>query len=299
MAGLGATSRRVRSDRIGSEPTTWQSVVTAFRDRGGGGAWNLPRARVADDLESVIAAPDSVNQGSFGFCGIAAFLRFWIRRDPRAFATFATSVYEHGAASFTSYKVDPNRHLRSVDYAAAFSAGGTRCPPGQWMVMSAIQDSISPAGFDGTVDRSWHAFLSLHEGAIPGQIAKLFQDTHLYSGVDDRTDWPSLILPRVPFLPDPWRPTIGDAKRLAPGPSCDVVLQVNDVILHGASPIPPGLLKDIRDDFPNHFIALASKPAVADDALRCRVWTWAGFQDLDMPADRFMSNYYGAIVCTV
>jgi hypothetical protein len=289
----------MRSVGIGSESTTWQDAVAAFRSRGGGGAWNLPRARVADDLEAAIRAPDSINQGAFGFCGIAAFLRFWIRRYPHAFAIFATSVYENGAASFTSYKVDPNSHLRSVDYLTAFAAGGTRCPPGQWMVMSAIQDSISPAGFDGTVDRSWHAFLSLHEGAIPTQIAKLLEDTHRYSKVENRTDWPSLLLPRVPFLPDPWRPTVGDAKSLDPGRTCDIVLQVNDVVLHGASPIPPGLLRDIRDDFPNHFIALESRPTLVDDALRCRVWTWAGFQDLDMPVDRFMCNYYGAIVCTV
>jgi hypothetical protein len=132
--------------------------------------------------------------------------------------------------------------------------------------MSAIQDSISPLSFDGTVDRSWHAFLSLHEGAIPAQIAKLLEDTHRYSKVDNRTDWLSIALPRVPFLPDPWRPTIGDAKGLSPGPSCDIILQVNDVILHGASPIPPGLIADIRDDFPNHFIALESKPSVVGDA---------------------------------
>jgi hypothetical protein len=277
---------------------TWQSIITAFRDRGGGGSWNLARDRVADDLEAVMLAPDSVNQGAFGFCGIAAFLRFWIRRDPHAFAAFATSVYEHGAASFTSYKVDPNSHLRSLDYAATFSSQGTRCPPGQWMVMSAIQDSISPAGFDGTVDRSWHAFLSLHEGAIPTQIAKLLEDTHRYKHVDNRTDWLSLALPRASFLPDPWRPSIDDAKALSPGPSCDIVLQVNDIILQGRSPIPPGLIADVRDDFPNHFIALESRPSVVGDAVHCRVWTWAGFQDLNMPVDRFVANFYGGIVCT-
>jgi hypothetical protein len=277
---------------------TWQSIVTAFRERGGGGAWNLPRARVADDLEAAILAPDSINQGAFGFCGIAAFLRFWTRRDPHAFAAFAISVYERGAAAFTTYKVDPNAHLRSLDYVASFDNGGTRCPPGQWMVMSAIQDSISPAGFDGTVDRSWHAFLSLHEGAIPAQIAKLLEDTHRYSKVDNRTDWLSIALPRAPFLPDPWRPTIGDAKRLSPGSSCDIILQVNDIILDGASPIPPGLIADVRDDFPNHFIALETKPSVVDDVVHCRVWTWGGFQDLATPVDRFMANYYGGIVCT-
>lgn len=280
-------------------PATWQAVLDAFRGGTAAGAWKLPRDRVADDLQAAIQTPDSIDQGAFGFCGIAAFLRFWAQRDPKAFANFAVEVYEHGAAGFGSYKVDPNGHLRSLDYVSAFAGGGTRCPPGQWMVMSAIQDSISPAGFDGTVDRSWHAFLSLHEGAIPTQIAKLLEAAQCYGKVDNRTDWAALVLPRVPFLPDPWRPTIGDAKALAPGPGCDIILQVNDVILHGASPVPAGLLGEIQDDFPNHFIALASRPAVVKDAVHCRVWTWAGFQDLELPVDRFMTNFYGSIVCTI
>src|SRR6476646_3206183 len=122
---------------------TWHGLLAAFRARSGGDAWKLPRDRVADDLAAAIGAPDSIDQGAFGFCGIAAFLRFWIRRDPDAFTAFAIAVFEHGSASFGSYKVNPNAHLRGVDYVAVFEGGGARCPPGQWMVMAAIQDSIS------------------------------------------------------------------------------------------------------------------------------------------------------------
>jgi hypothetical protein len=279
-------------------PATWQSVLDVFRSDGAAGAWKLPRGRVADDLAAAVQNPDSIDQGAFGFCGIAAFLRFWARRVPEAFAIFATEVFDHGAAAFGSYRVDPNPQLRAHDYMTAFARAGTRCPPGQWMVMAAIQDSISPAGFDGTVDRSWYAFRSLHEGAIPHQIAKLLQDSGCYRKVDNRTDWASLLLPRSRFLPDPWRPTVGDATALSPGARSDIVLQVNDVILHGASPIPAGLLGDVQDDFPNHFVALASRPTVAGDTLQCRVWTWAGFQDLKLPVHTFMANFYGSIVCT-
>ncbi len=277
----------------------WEPVLAAFRARTAAGAWHLDRGRVADDLEAVLQAPDSIDQGAFGFCGIAAFLRFWIHRDPAAFATFATAVYDHGAASFSTYHVNPGADLRGRDYAADFTTGNTRCPPGQWMVMGAIQDSMSPGGFDGSVDRSWYAFLSLHEGAMPSQIGKLLQDTRRYGHVDNRTDWASLLLPRVPFLPDPWRPSIGDATALAPGAGCDVVLYVNDVILHGSLPVPPGLVGSVRDDFPNHFIALETPLVLDGDTLHGRVWTWAGFQDLALPRDRFLTNYYGAIVCTV
>jgi hypothetical protein len=77
------------------------------------------------------------------------------------------------------------------------------------------------------------------------------------------------------------------------------VLQVNDTILHGASPIPSGLLGDVQDDFPNHFIAQASKFAVVGGNVRGRVWTWAGYQDLELPQQKLLDNYYGAIVCTV
>ena len=91
----------------------------------------------------------------------------------------------------------------------------------------------------------------------------------------------------------------GRRKGVGTGTTCDIILQVNDTILHGASPIPKNLLGDIQDDFPNHFIALASRPKLAGDDVQLRVWTWAGFQDLDLPVDTFMANFYGSIVCTV
>jgi hypothetical protein len=278
---------------------SWQGLLASFRGRAAPGAWNLTRATVANDLEAVVLDPDSIDQGAFGFCGIAAFLRFWAKRDPRGLMAFAVTVYEQGAAAFSSYRVDPNRTLRERDYAADRAHHGTRCPAGQWMVMAAIQDSISVAGFDGSIDRSWHAFLSLHEGAIPSQIATLLRHSRCYRTVDNRTDWAAVLLPRSRFLPSPWKPDIGDVTALSPGAGCDVVLQINDLILHGSNPVPPGLVGEIADDFPNHFVALASRPRVSAGRVSCRVWTWAAYQDLDLTVDRFLANYYGAVVCTV
>jgi hypothetical protein len=276
----------------------WQQVANQVRDGASAPAWNLPRTQVADDLEGILANPDSVNQGAFGFCGIAAFLRFWARRDPLALARFAAGVYEHGKAEFHGYAVDPNSHLRRLDYATTFAGGSVRCPPGQWMLMGAIQDRISMAGFDGTVDRSWHAFLSLHEGAQPDQIAELFTHTRLYSHVDVRIDWPSIVAPRIPWLPDPWRPGMSDVLALRPVADTDIVLQINDVFLHGANPIPSGLLGELQKDFPNHFVALTNRFTHHGDDLHGRVWTWASHQDLDLPSSTLLKNYYGAIVCT-
>src|SRR5207344_1118422 len=102
-----------------------------FRARTAPGVWRLGRGQIADDLEAALRAPDGIDQGAFGFCGIAAFLRFWIHRDPSGFAIFATAVYDHGAASFSTYHVDPGADLRGRDYAADFSTGTTRCTPGQ------------------------------------------------------------------------------------------------------------------------------------------------------------------------
>jgi hypothetical protein len=276
----------------------WQQVVSRLRDGTSAGAWNLPRSQVADDLAAVLAAPDSMNQGAFGFCGIAAFLRFWARRDPGALAAFAEALYEHGAASFGGYDVVTNEHLRSLDYATAYAAGGMRCPPGQWMIMGAIQNSISPAGFDGTVDRSWLAFLSLHEGAQPHQIASLLKHTGLYQDVDVRIDWASIVAPRIPWLPDPWRPGMSDVLALRPVSDTDIVLEINDAFLHGANPIPPGLLGEVQDDYPNHFVVLTNRFRHHGDHLRGRVWTWASHQDIDVPEQTLLTNYYGAIVCT-
>jgi hypothetical protein len=277
----------------------WNEILAALGAGDTAGAWNLPRARVVSDLEAMLAAPDSIDQGAFGFCGIAAFLRFWSHRRPAAVATFASAVYEHGAAAFGTYHVNPGAHLRGYDYVTAYATGSTRCPPGQWMLMGAIQDSISPAGFDGTVDHSWTAFLSLHEGANPHQIATLLHDTGMYAGIDTRVDWEAILLPRTPFTPDPWRPSLADARALAPGPACDVILNINDGFLPGASPAPKGIAGDLAGDQPNHFVALATPLTVSGSNIQGRIWTWAGFRDLDVPSARFMDSYYGAIVCDV
>lgn len=53
----------------------WQSDFAGFRARTTAGSWNLPRDRVADDLQTMLAEPDQVNEGMFGFSGIAACLR--------------------------------------------------------------------------------------------------------------------------------------------------------------------------------------------------------------------------------
>jgi hypothetical protein len=176
-------------------------------------------------------------------------------------ARFARAVHEHGSAAFGSYHVSPRLSLRRYDYMAAYATGRTRCPPGQWMLMGAIQDSVSPAGFDASVDASWTAFLSLHEGANPHQIATLLRDTGMYA----RVDWEAVVMPRLPFAPDPWRPSLADAEALAPGPAGDVILDINDGFLPGASPAPKGIVGDLERDQPNHFVALVS-PRYPDPA---------------------------------
>jgi hypothetical protein len=289
----------IHSPPSGMEPGSWNSQIGALGAGDSAGAWNLPRAQVASDLQAMLEAPDSVDQGAFGFCGIAAFLRFWSQRRPGAVARFARAVYEHGSAAFGSYHVSPRLSLRRYDYMAAYATGRTRCPPGQWMLMGAIQDSISPAGFDGSVDASWTAFLSLHEGANPHQIATLLRDTGMYAQVDTRVDWEAVVMPRLPFAPDPWRPSLADAEALAPGPACDVILDINDGFLPGASPAPKGIVGDLERDQPNHFVALVSPLAVSGETIRGRIWTWAGVRDLELPAAQFMSSYYGAIVGVV
>jgi hypothetical protein len=161
--------------------------------------------------------------------------------------------------------------------------------------MGAIQDHISIAGFDGTVDQSWTRFINLHEGANPWDLVPLYEHTGLYAEVDTRVDWTAIVFPREPWLPFP-RPTLADALALHPAPSCDVTLFINDAFLAGSA-IPAGWLGRLQLDYPNHYVALASPLTLVDGYVGGRVWTWGGFQDLHVAEGQFLRNYFGAVVC--
>jgi hypothetical protein len=272
---------------------TWQAQLDRFRKNPAAGAWALPRERVADDLAALLAAPDSLNQGPFGFCGIAAVLRFWLRRDPDAVARFACELYDHGTSPIGGVRVTANERLRKRDYLADL-AHDDRCPPGQWMVLGAIQDHIAVGGFFGTPDQSWTSFIDLHEGSNPRDLVPLLKATGLYRDVDDRVDWTSIVLPRLPWTPFP-RPSLKDALALAPGDTSDVILLVNDCFLAGGG-IPSGWLGRIQLDFPNHYVALQTPLTVTDGYVTGRIWTWADYQDLHVGQAQFLRNYYGSVV---
>jgi len=272
---------------------TWQAQLDRFRKNPAAGAWALPRDRVADDLAGLLAEPDSLNQGPFGFCGIAAVVRFWLHRDPDAFARFACELYDHGTAPAGGVSITANATLRKRDYLADL-ARDDRCPPGQWLVLGAIQDHIAVGGFFGTPDQSWTSFIDLHEGCNPRDLVPLLRATGLYRDVDDRVDWTSIVLPRLPWSPFP-RPSLKDVLALAPGDASDVILLVNDCFLAGGG-VPSGWLGRIQLDFPNHYVALQTPLTVQDGYVTGRVWTWAAYQDLRVGQGQFLRNYYGAVV---
>src|SRR3981081_3566735 len=91
-------------------------IVNAFRAETSAGSFTTRRDDVADRAIAVINDPTLIQQGGLGLCGPAATHRLWIKRDPKAFARYVTSLYDTGSGSIGSRSINPGKDLRKQDY---------------------------------------------------------------------------------------------------------------------------------------------------------------------------------------
>ena len=122
---------------VSSKPDA-HAIVAAFRGSTATSPWiSLSRSDVANRLDELIDDPRLFQQGNLNLCGPAAFLTVWTKRDPAAFARFATTLFDTGRATIGTMDVVPTDALVRNNFAAM----GTWIPQADWMTMGAIRNN--------------------------------------------------------------------------------------------------------------------------------------------------------------
>lgn len=262
-----------------------KAIVQAFRAPRAGGAWrSLDRKQVADRLDRLIDDPRLFNQGQLNLCGPASFCTVWAQRDPKAFARFATTLFDTGAASINGkLAVHPSDALRNQDYAAMRAKMFSITEQADWMVMGALRNN-SDALFvwDGDPDQKMAGI------TFPDEIIAWMNATGLYSSVDNQVGNRATSLSSKGY----------QAAENLPIEGADIIclIQANMVAKRINAGTAPGFLAC----FPNHWIVLRGpvQQLVTNKRVTFPLWSFGkDWTDLDVDdAELFASSYYGSIV---
>src|SRR5215469_10367490 len=148
---------------------------------------SLERSAVAQRLGAIVSDPRQVQQGALNLCGPAAFFSQWAKRDPVAFANFATQLYDNGSATIGSLQVSPGQDLLQANYNEMVPRmGGAVSPAADWMILGALRNST-----DVFWQGSWEGDPSQELAALtrPEELASWFSAAGIYTKVDNQANW--------------------------------------------------------------------------------------------------------------
>jgi hypothetical protein len=254
------------------------AIVDGFASRTGDTAWRLERSTVAARLHELIESPDLVRQGRLNLCGPAALYAVWLRRDPAAVATFATTLFDEGRSAIGNLPIVASPRLRAVRHGT--SRQGEPSPQTDWMLMAALRDSANRALRYAHQGGPAEAMAAI---TMPGAMRRWLAATGLFTHVADET---TLVR----------RPAREHAGSLHPGPDREILLLVAQEMLR-----TPGTRWGRTRDrvvglVPNHWVILRS-PIRTDDEGRVtfRFWSWgAEYLAMLSPAG-FARGYHGCL----
>jgi hypothetical protein len=158
------------------------------------GIWlNVCRNKVADGLENRIYFPDNLNQLNTNICGVAAFVRQWIKDDPVGFAWLGISLYESGCGylgrgKYHGKDIRPSNELRN----SIIPSTPIKNSPGlaremnhaDWIVMASIREAFNDI-FNYSEDEGIFAIKAWN---FPSEVVATFKAAG-YTNVVDDTDW--------------------------------------------------------------------------------------------------------------
>jgi len=281
---LGATLRNYRAadTRTVSSKADAHTVVAAFRASSAASPWiSLSRSEVADRLDQLIDDSRLFQQGNLNLCGPAAFLCVWTKRDPVAFARFATTLFDNGRAFIGTMEVAPTDGLVRNDYYAM----GTTVPQADWMTMGAIRNN----------DDAIFVWTGHHSEEIPGitfpeEIVHWLNATGIYASVDNQAGSTiEVILSSKGF---------NAAADLDLRDGMDVISLIQGNMV--ADQIRIGVAEGFLSHFSNHWVVLIGDVMELIDTHRVAfpIWTFGrDFENCQAPTvQQFADNYYGAIV---
>jgi hypothetical protein len=280
---LGKTLTNARSldTRTVSSIADAQAIVDSFRLSTAASPWaSLSRDEVADRLKVLVDDSTKFYQGNLNLCGPASFLCVWSKRDPVAFARFATTLFDKGRAKIGSFEVAPSDTLVKNDYAAL----GVSAPQADWMTMGALRNNDDAifvwAGESGD---------DLGGMTVQEEIVKWLQATGLYAQVDNQVGWTPEALFSKGF---------NAAAKLEVREGVDNILLIQTDMI--AASLGQHATGGFLSHFSNHWVVLIGSVVenVMDHTVAFPIWTWGEDQETCTVADveTFASNYYGAIV---
>ena len=267
----------------------YQKMISDFKAQSSAGAWpHLDRAKVADNLQTVIECPDAINQGATGLCGPAPFFHFWIDRDPAAVAQYAVTLFETGKSTIGTLEVQPCDALLQADYPSLLSQYSNFPGPAEWMMLGSLRNSDAFLGlnFEGApAGNDIEAYI--REGTFPAWIIQWLGACGSYNCVSDHTS--KIALPvNVNGFADIGSLSLADALRDPPDARTDVIWMVNSELI---PPFIPG-----TSGIADHFVAvLRPLKQLAGDRVGITCFTWGRAHYFECARAFFESHYYGAI----
>ncbi len=274
-----------------SDPATAAQTIDTFAAETDAGAWSsLDRATVAERLKDLINDPRLLDQATLNLCGPAALFMEWINRDPEAFATFATTLFDTGDASMGSLDIKPDQDLVTADYSTLVSRGSGN-PPAQadWMILGTLRNAHQVFW-----QPSWAGDPKQELAALtrPEELTDWFNATGIFTNVSNEANWATLAgIPHASSI------------TLAEGVSAVLLIHMNliaQATIDG-KPAVENLGQDntfLLNQFPNHYVHLLSEvvPSIDNQTVRLSIWSWGhSFLNMVVPQDVFVSNYYGAV----
>jgi hypothetical protein len=239
-----------------------------------------------------------IQQGDLNLCGPAAHMSRWAYRDPVAFATFATQLFETGKSQIGSLAIAPGSDLLGADYNAMLAKMvHVAAPQADWMFLSALRNTTNlfwQPSFVGDPSQQVAAM------TLASQLTSWFSATGMYAKVDDQTNMVE-------------EKGVEHAIGLDNLPGQDIVLLINANLIALAEKGSPDS-GWIVNQFPNHYVGLLNAPTLSADqtTITLNVWTWGRSsrigstpdpdkvgQTVDVAVADFIKNYYGAIVATM
>lgn len=263
-----------------------KAIVQAFRSCSLVSPWrSLDRNRVANRLDQLIDDPRRYFQGQLNLCGPASFFSVWTRRDPVAFARYATTLFETGVTSINGrFAVHPSSALLNQDYGAMRARMGTNVTEqADWMVMGALRnndDAVFVWNGDPAQEAAGMTF--------PEEIVKWLNATGLYSSIDNQIGNAASSLSSKGY---------NAAEDLMLDEGVDIFCLVQANMVPG---IRAATSRGFLASFPNHWVLLIGPvmQIVTTKRVAFAIWSfgrdWEGLEVSDV--ETFANNYYGSIV---
>ncbi len=264
-----------------------KAIVATFRANTAASPWtSLDRAGVADRLNDLIDNPRLVQQGALNLCGPAVFFCTWAGRDPVAFATFATRLYDSGSANIGSMTVAPTDSLKTKDYAQMLQRmGSSVSPQADWMLLGALKNSDDPFWQPRWVGDPTQEVAGM---TTPEDVTSWLRATGVWNRVDNQANWATL-------------KGIPHATNITFGRETDIALLINvNMLAHAQHPESSPETSWILSQFPDHYVMLVNEvvPSADNTVIDLSIWSWGRtIIHMRVPANDFLNNYYGAIVC--